>query len=274
MPRNREEVRDLEDAPEDALERGLAGLDRAATELGAATLAVLVLEAASLEIAYCRPSAAGVPPQICDPSERTAPGARGASQVALSPAAPGCLVRCVTEERKGCGTHLRTISETGSRRTPFCAISPEMHQALVAESGPVPVDSAVARFLSSIVAPAAQSFLLFPWHARSRVVTIVFGFAEREPAHASVPAHVVESLNLAALAAWSVKEVTRLRAELRVVNGQFAARKLVERAKAALQAERGMSEQEAYEYLRKMSRQRRITLSKLAEDLLGAGRWP
>ena len=261
MPRNREEVRDLEDAPErtapgargirsggsgcsqaaltpaapgcavggdreavrwvgeeDALQEGLAGLDRAASELGAGTLAVLVLEAASLEIAYRRPSAAGVPPQIC---------------------------------------HQR-----------------EMHQALAAESGPVRADSAVARFLTSFVAPAAKSFLLFPWRARSRVVTIIFGFAESEPAHASVPAHLMESLSLAALAAWSVKEVTRLRAELRVVNGQFAARKLVERAKAALQAERGMNEQEAYEYLRKMSRQRRITLSKLAEDLLGAGRWP
>ena len=249
MPRNREEVRDLEDAPErtapgvgrrrsevalapaapgclvgwesdqDALQKGLAGLDRAATELGAGTLAVLLMEANCLEIAYRRPSAGGVPAaEICH--------------------------------------------------------APEMRQALAAESGPVSADTAVARFLTSIVAPAAKSFLLFPWRARSGVVTIVFGFAEREPAHASVPAHVVESLNLAALAAWSVKEVSRLRAELRAVNGQFAARKLVERAKSVLQAERGMSEQEAYEYLRKMSRQRRITLSKLAEDLLGAGRWP
>ena len=219
MPRNREEVRDLEDAPEDALERGLAGLERSAAELSAGTLAVLVIEATCLEIAYRRPSAGGVP-----------------------------------------------LAET--------CHAPEMRQALAAGSGPVPADSAVARFLTAFVAPAAKSFLLFPWRARSRVVTIVFGFAECEPVHASVPAHVVESLNLAALAAWSVKEVTRLRAELRVVNGQFAARKLVERAKVLLQAERGMNEREAYEYLRKMSRQRRITLSKLAEDLLGAGRWP
>jgi hypothetical protein len=137
-------------------------------------------------------------------------------------------------------------------------------------SGVVPADTAEARFLSSAVAPAANSFVLFPWRAQHRAVIIVFGFAERQPAHQSVPAHVVESLNLAALAAWSLKEVDRLRAELRTVNGRFAGRKLVERAKCLLQSERGMDEQQAYEHLRRMSRQRRIPMAKLAEGLLAS----
>jgi hypothetical protein len=141
-------------------------------------------------------------------------------------------------------------------------------------SGRAPADSPAARFLKSAAALEANSFLLFPWRARRRLVIIVFGFAERQPPHASVPAEVTESLNLAALAAWSLKEVSRLHAELRNVNDRFAGRKLVERAKATLQTERGMNEQQAYEYLRKLSRRRRITMAKLAEDLLGTGRWP
>jgi AmiR/NasT family two-component response regulator len=103
------------------------------------------------------------------------------------------------------------------------------------------------------------------------VVTIVFGFAESRPPLDSVPPHVAEKINLAALAAWSAKEIACLRAELRAVNRQFAGRKLVERAKGILQTEHGMSEQQAYELLRKMSRQRRIAMAKLAEDLVGSG---
>jgi hypothetical protein len=225
MPQNPNEVHDLRDAPqcalpEDALEKGLAGLARAATELGAKSLAVLVLEAASVEIAY----------------RRTA----------------SCEVRAGRIECRAA----------------------DVRDALTSGSGPVPAESPVAAFLASAVALDANSFLLFPWRARRRVVTIVFGFAEPQPPHTSLPAHVVESLNLAALAAWSLQEVNRLHAELRIVNDRFSGRKLVERAKATLQAERGMNEQQAYEYLRKMSRQRRIAMAKLAEDLLGTARWP
>src|SRR5450631_3277494 len=63
MPQNPDEVRDLEHAPEyalpeHALEQGLEGLAHAARELGANTLAVLVLEATAVEIAYRRTAAA------------------------------------------------------------------------------------------------------------------------------------------------------------------------------------------------------------------------
>ena len=76
------------------------------------------------------------------------------------------------------------------------------------------------------------------------------------------------------LAARSLKEVDRLRAELRAVNARFAGRKLVERAKCVLEAQHGMNEPQAYEHLRRMSRQRRIAMAKLAEEILGAARSP
>jgi hypothetical protein len=157
---------------------------------------------------------------------------------------------------------------------PCCA---DVRDALNASSGPVPASCELANFLRSSIAPHADSFLLFPWRAERRVVTILFGFASPRPAHAAIPDPLVESLNLAALAAWSFKEADRLRAELRVVNHQLAGRKLVERAKSLLQTERGMTEQQAYEFLRKLSRQRRVTIVKLAEEFIctpGTARMP
>jgi hypothetical protein len=128
----------------------------------------------------------------------------------------------------------------------------------------------LADLLKATVAPQADSFLIFPWRGERRVVIILFGFAGPEPTCAAIPDTLVESLNLAALAAWSFKEAHRLRAELRVVNDQLANRKLVERAKSLLQAQRGMTEQEAYEFLRKLSRQRRVTIAKVAEEFICA----
>lgn len=151
-------------------------------------------------------------------------------------------------------------------------LTAEEREALVGRSGPVHAGDPIARLLTPVVEPQANSFLVFPWQARTRTVMIAFGFAEAEPLFSSVPAHILESVNLAAMAAWSAKEIARLRAELRAVNGQFAGRKMVERAKGILQTQHGMNEQQAYEYLRRMSRQRRVTMSKLAQDLVGVGR--
>ncbi|HEV3332226.1 MAG TPA: ANTAR domain-containing protein [Bryobacteraceae bacterium] len=71
------------------------------------------------------------------------------------------------------------------------------------------------------------------------------------------------------MAAWSVSEVLRLQAELALVNDRLGKRKLVERAKGMLQVERGLDEQQAYEHLRRLSRQRRVRMSEIARDLLG-----
>ena len=190
-------------ALEPVLEREFAGLLRIASDLGANTLAVLVLEAASCEVAYCR--------------MQEGEGFRATSRIP-------------------CGIDL--------------------------PAGPalLPAESAAARFLASVLAPDANSFFLFPSSTQAiqaHRVAVLFGFAD--------------SLDLAAFAAWSVEEVRRLRAELGSANRAFADRKLVERAKLTLQSECGMNERQAYEYLRRMSRQRRMPMSRLAQDLLAAG---
>ena len=175
-----------------------AALWRIAADLGANTLAVLVFEAASCEIAYCR----------------TPEG-----EVLRAP----CRIPCGL--------------------------------AIPAGPAPLPAGSAATRFLTSTVAPAAKSFFVFPWGGGA----VVFGFAD--------------NLNLAAFAAWSVEEVLRLRAELGSANRALAGRKLVERARLTLQSECGMNERDAYEYLRRMSRQRRIPIWSFAQDML-AGDFP
>ena len=87
---------------------------------------------------------------------------------------------------------------------------------------------------------------------------------------------MLESLKVLGWADWCVKEMARLRGELRTVNERLAARKLVERAKSALQAEQSISEEQAYAFLRGLSRRRRITLAELSAEILGgrAGRIP
>jgi hypothetical protein len=149
-------------------------------------------------------------------------------------------------------------------------LAAELQDRLIRESGPLTHGDPLAAFLASRVAPGANSFLLFPWSARRRIIVIVFGFPSVQPPHSCVPGPVAENINLAAFAAWSAKEIARLREELRAVNCRFAGRKFVERAKGILQTQHGMSEQQAYELLRKMSRQRRVNIAKIAEDLIGA----
>jgi hypothetical protein len=215
MPQRTDRACSPENAPEHALERGLTGLMRMAADLGANSLAVLVIEAESLEIAFHQTPAGKLLPA-------------------------GTKIPC---GREMCA-ELDRIAEPVSARSP------------------------VAHFLTSAVAPGANSFLLFRCRIQTRGVATVLGFEARELVQDSIPSHVADSLNLAALAAWSVKEVSRLHKELRTANCRFAGRKLVERARCVLQSEGGMNEQQAYEYLRRLSRQRRITMSRLAEDLL------
>ena len=208
-------------APAGSLQQGLAALSRAALDLDAHSVAVLVLDPAGVEVVY---------------------------------------------------RWAQADDAAASLETVVCA--PEVRTELSAASGTVSGERPVGRFLSSILACRCHSFLLFPWRADRRDVSIVFGFDGHAPAGAAVPARIAGHLNLAALAAWSWKEVDHLRKELRAINGRFAGRKLVERAKAMLQTERGMSEPEAYEYLRTLSRQRRVTMIRLAERLLGSERVP
>jgi ANTAR domain len=146
----------------------------------------------------------------------------------------------------------------------------EFSRAVRRQTGPLAAESPLAQLLRDAISPESESFLLFHWRVRRRVVTVVFGFTAPVPAHDRVPVRVVENLNLIGLATWSVKEIARLQAELKTVNGRLAGRKLVERAKGVLQIERGFSEPQAYEYLRGVSRRRRITLAESAEEVLRA----
>jgi hypothetical protein len=146
----------------------------------------------------------------------------------------------------------------------------EFSAAVGKRSGAVESGSPLAQLLCDSISPTSRSFLLFPWRARRRVVTVVFAFAAPEPPYHRVPEALAENLSLFGLATWSVKEIGRLHAELKTMNGRLASRKIVERAKGVLQVERGLSEQEAYEYMRGASRRRRIPLAELAQEILGA----
>ena len=146
----------------------------------------------------------------------------------------------------------------------------DFSKAVRRQTGPLAAGSPLAQLLRDSISPDSESFLLFHWRVRRRVVTVIFGFTGHTPACHRVPVPVVESLNLIGLATWSVKEIARLQGELKTANGRLAGRKLVERAKGILQIERGFSEQQAYEYLRGVSRRRRIALAESAEEVLGA----
>jgi len=103
---------------------------------------------------------------------------------------------------------------------------------------------------------------------RAEVIEIVFGFANGKSAPGRLPGALAADLDLIAFAFWSAHEAGKLRAELKAANERLASRKLVERAKGLLQVQRGINEQSAYAYLRGQSRKRRITLAKLAEEVI------
>jgi hypothetical protein len=146
---------------------------------------------------------------------------------------------------------------------------PGLSKAAVVTSVTTEAGSSLAALLSDSISRDSQSFLLFPWDEDFGVRTGVVGFRESEPPVREVPDAVLESLKLLGWADWSVREIARLRGELRTVSERLAGRKLVERAKSALQAEQSISEEQAYEYLRSLSRRRRITLAQLSAEILG-----
>jgi hypothetical protein len=151
---------------------------------------------------------------------------------------------------------------------------PELGQLLAEAIGETPVKwltagSRLTTLLKEMISECSQSFLLFPWENGPRVTAGVIGFNRSVPPIGRVPDVLLENMNLLEWATWSASEIARLRAELRIVNERLAGRKLVERAKSALQAERSISEEQAYAYLRSLSRRRRITLAKLSVEILG-----
>jgi hypothetical protein len=160
-------------------------------------------------------------------------------------------------------------------RFPDCSSKPQQStigsarcDALKTTVGPVEAGNPLAQTLREFISRQSQSFLLFPWQVQQRVVTVVFCFAASKPPYSQAPDVITEKLRLIGLATWSVKEIAGLRSQLKTVTNRLAGRKLVERAKSVLQVDQGISEEGAYEHLRRLSRKRRITLAALAEEVV------
>jgi response regulator NasT len=69
-------------------------------------------------------------------------------------------------------------------------------------------------------------------------------------------------------------QIVGLEAEVSDLNGRLAARKLLDRAKAVLQAEHGMSEAEAFRFVQRTSMNRRTTMAAVADAVLNGGLRP
>jgi hypothetical protein len=154
----------------------------------------------------------------------------------------------------------------------------QLEQALSARlrdfTGYVPEGDPIPGFLEAAFQPGGTSFLLSCWGTDRLNIAIAFGFVASPAPEVLAATRMPCTVSLASLAAWSVYEVFRLHSELAVVNDRLGTRKLIERAKGVLQAERGLDEQQAYAHLRKLSRQRRMRISEIATDLLATGRFP
>jgi hypothetical protein len=122
--------------------------------------------------------------------------------------------------------------------------------------------------LLSSMAPGAGSFLLFSSEARQTGAVVVLGFTDAVALQAAARAEVSAAANLVALATCSAHEAHRLRRELATVSERLGQRKLIERAKGLLQRQQGLSEQQAYEHLRTLSRRRRISMGEAAQSML------
>ncbi len=126
-----------------------------------------------------------------------------------------------------------------------------------------------AAFLKPL-APCASSFLV-SWLGTPEVQTVIaFGFSGNAVPAREVWREASQAIRLMSLAAWCSDEVNFLRAELAAVSERLGQRKLIERAKGVLQARHGWNEQQAYEHLRRLSRQRRTSMGTVAGSLIGS----
>jgi response regulator NasT len=98
--------------------------------------------------------------------------------------------------------------------------------------------------------------------------------AIRDAVRAGVSAYVVDGLeparvkSIVEVAVARFGEHQRLRAELSEANLRLSERKLVERAKGILMKSRGVSEDEAYQALRRMAMDRGKRLGEIAQQLI------
>ncbi|HLQ57105.1 MAG TPA: response regulator [Streptosporangiaceae bacterium] len=112
-------------------------------------------------------------------------------------------------------------------------------------------------------------------------VVILTAFSQRELVErardAGAMAYLVKPFTKADLvpaieiAASRFQEITALESEVGTLRDRLEVRKLLDRAKGLLQAERGMTEAEAFRWIQKSSMDRRMTMRAVAAELLPDG---
>jgi hypothetical protein len=162
--------------------------------------------------------------------------------------------------------HWPDASELSEERL-LCLHNPPAAAHIAPE--PVRMEGPVGKWLKKL-APHVEKFVLFSSAVPKAEAVVAFGFRDGDVSAQPVRNDIANTARLIAMAAWRVAEVRRLRAELATVNERLRERKLIERAKAQLQAEHGFTEQEAYEHLRKISRQRRVPMTAVARSLIAS----
>jgi response regulator NasT len=112
-------------------------------------------------------------------------------------------------------------------------------------------------------------------------VVILTAFSQRELVErardAGAMAYLVKPFTKADLvpaieiAASRFQEITALESEVSTLRDRLEVRKLLDRAKGVLQAERGITEAEAFRWIQKTSMDRRMTMRAVAAELLAPG---
>lgn len=116
-------------------------------------------------------------------------------------------------------------------------------------------------------APGACSFLLSSCGITGVQALVALGFREATVPLSTAGEALGPVMKLIALAALSVQEVHTARAELAHVSERLGGRKIVDQAKRLLQG-RGCTEQQAYDHLRRLSRQQRKPIHQVAKSFL------
>ena len=64
------------------------------------------------------------------------------------------------------------------------------------------------------------------------------------------------------------KDMKRLRKDMQKVSERLENRSIIEKAKGQVMAQEGMSEQDAYDYIRKLSQTKNLSMRRVAEIIL------
>lgn len=110
-----------------------------------------------------------------------------------------------------------------------------------------------------------QSFLSIPVISRSRVVGVI-NVQHREP-YQFTPREIKSVSTIGHLVGAGI-ELARLENEIAELSDKLAMRKIIERAKGIVQSEFAVSEEEAYNIIKKQARSRRKTMKEIGEAIL------